>query len=92
MIQVVGGIAAGAAAIMLAPSIMSMLAGVVKPVVKTLIKGGMLAFESGKKAVYEVEAALAKSAEAIEDLTAEARAEVAESHKEPVKTRKKIVA
>jgi hypothetical protein len=95
MIQIVGGVAVGAAAMMLAPSIMSMLAGVVKPVVKTLIKGGLLAFESGKEAVKETvhgaEVAIASSVEAIEDLTAEAKAEIAESHKIPVppKERKK---
>ena len=89
MIQLVGGIAAGAAAMMLAPSIMSAIAPFFKPVAKTLVKGGLLAFECGKQAVHEVEAALAKSAEAIEDLTAEARAEIAESQKAPVKTSKK---
>jgi polyhydroxyalkanoate synthesis regulator phasin len=98
MFQIVGGVAVGAAAIMLAPSIMSMLAGVVKPVAKTLIKGGMLAFESGKEAVKEVvheaEVAISSSVEAIEDLTAEAKAEISESHKIPVplKKRKKLKA
>jgi hypothetical protein len=89
MIQIVGGIAAGAAAMMLAPSIMSMLAGVVKPVVKTLIKGGLLAFESGKQAVHEARCSLASAAETIEDLAEEAKAEITESQKVPVKTTKK---
>jgi hypothetical protein len=89
VIQIVGGIAVGAAAMMMAPSIMPGLARGFKPVVKGLIKGGLLAFESGKQAVHEAEAALASSVEAIEDLTAEAKAEIAESHKVPVKTTKK---
>lgn len=89
MIQIVGGIAAGAAAMMLAPSLMSAIAPVVKPVIKTLIKGGLLAFESGKQAFHGVEAAVASSVEAIEDLTAEAKAEIAEGQKVPVKTSKK---
>ena len=88
MIQLVGGIAAGAAAMMLAPSIMSAIAPVVKPVIKTLIKGGLLAFESGKEAVHEAEVAIASSVEAIEDLTAEAKAEIAEPHKKPVPPKK----
>ena len=92
MIQLVGGIAAGAAAMMLAPSIMSAIAPVVKPVIKTLIKGGLLAFESGKEAakeaVHEAEVAIASSVEAIEDLTAETKAEIAEPHKKPVPPKK----
>jgi hypothetical protein len=91
MIQLVGGIAAGAAAMMLAPSIMSAIASVVKPVIKTFIKGGLLAFESGKEAakgaVHEAEVAIASSVEAIEDLTAEAKAEIA-PHKTPVPPKK----
>jgi hypothetical protein len=89
MIQMVGGIAVGAAAMMLAPSIMPIIARAFKPVAKALIKVGLLAYESGKQAVHEAEAAVASSVEAIEDLTAEARAEITESQKEPVKTSKK---
>jgi hypothetical protein len=92
MIQIVGGIAAGAAAMMLAPSLMSAIAPVVKPVIKTFIKGGLLAFETGKTAVHELEAAVASSVEAIEDLTAEAKAEIAEGQKMSVKTSKKKAA
>ena len=92
MIQMVGGVAVGAAAMMLAPSIMSAIASVVKPVIKTLIKGGLLAFESGKEAakeaVHEAEVAIASSVEAIEDLAAEAKAEIAEPHKTPVPPKK----
>jgi hypothetical protein len=89
MIQVIGGIAAGVAAMMLAPSIMSVIASAFKPVTKTLIKGGILAFESGKQVAHLVEAAFASSVEAIEDITAEARAEIAEGLKAPPKTSKK---
>jgi hypothetical protein len=89
MIQVIGGIAAGAAAMMMAPSIMAVIAGAFKPVAKTMIKGGILAFESGKQFAKGVEAAFASSVEAIEDITAEARAEIAEGHKTHGKTGKK---
>jgi len=92
MIQVIGGIAAGAAAMMLAPSIMSVIAGAFKPVTRTLIKGGILAFESGKQIAHGVEAAFASSVEAIEDITAEARAEITEGHKTHGKTGKKKAA
>jgi hypothetical protein len=89
MIQIVGGIAAGAAAMMLAPCIISMFAGVFKPVAKALVKGGLLTFESGKQAIHEAEAAIASSVEDIEDLTAEARAEIAETQEVPAKKTKK---
>jgi hypothetical protein len=89
MIQVIGGIAAGAAVMMMAPSIISVIAGAFKPVTKTLIKSGILALESGKQIAHGVEAAFASSVEAIEDITAEARAEIAEGHKTHGKTGKK---
>jgi hypothetical protein len=89
MIQVIGGIAAGAAAMMMAPSIMAVIAGAFKPVAKIMIKGGILAFESGKQFAQGVEAAFASSVEAIEDITEEARAEIAEGQKVPAKTSKK---
>ena len=89
MIQVIGGIAAGAAAMILAPSLMSAIAPVFKPITKTLIKGGLLAFEAGKQVFQESRSALASAVESIEDLSAEARAELVESQKEPAKTRKK---
>jgi hypothetical protein len=100
MIQVVGGVAVGAAAMMLAPSIISVFAGVVRPVAKTLIKGGLLAVEFGKQAIIHSGSAIAgavqttKSAfagavESIEDLAAEARAEIAEGKKAPAKANRK---
>jgi hypothetical protein len=92
MFKVIGGVAVGAAAMLLAPSLMSALAPVVKPVTKTLIKGGLLAFEAGKQVFQESRSALAGAVESIEDLSAEARAELAESQREPAKTRKKIEA
>jgi hypothetical protein len=85
MIQVVGGIAVGAAAMMMAPSIVPIIAGAFKPVAKTLIKGGLLAYESGMQAVQQTSAALtstvASTIETIEDLSAEAKAEILESQK-----------
>jgi hypothetical protein len=92
MIQVIGGVAVGAAAMMLAPSIMSVVGGALKPVAKTIIKGGLLAIESGKKAIQESRCALAGAVESIEDLAAEAQAELAAGQKELAKTSKKKAA
>ena len=74
MLQVVGGVAAGAVAMMLAPKL-------VKPLSKALIKGGMLAFESGKQAVQQSRAAIVGAIESVEDITEEAKAEIAEPRK-----------
>jgi hypothetical protein len=92
MIQIVGGIAAGAAAMIMAPSIMSAIAPVFKPIAKTIIKGGLFAVEFGKQAfvhsrsaisgaVDSTKSAVAGAVESLEDLTAEARAELAEGQK-----------
>jgi hypothetical protein len=100
MIQIVGGIAVGAAAMMLAPSVTSVLARGFKPFAKALIKGSLLAFETAKQAfqhsqsvltgaVQSTKSAMSGAVESIEDLAAEAKAELAESQKAPVKSRKK---
>jgi gas vesicle protein len=88
MLQVVGGVAAGAVAMMVAPKL-------VKPLSKALIKGGMLAFESGKQAVHQSRAAIAGAVESLEDLAAEAKAEVADLPEERMvqkKAKKKAAA
>jgi hypothetical protein len=76
-----GAVALGAAAVLLAPIVLPVIAGVLKPVAKGIIKGGILAFEGAKVAVAE-------TMETIEDVTAEAKAEIAASHKPPVKAKK----
>jgi hypothetical protein len=100
MIQIVGGVAVGAAAMMLAPSLMSAIAPVFKPIAKTMIKGGLLAVEFGKQAIVYSKSAISDAAEStrsavagavesLEDLTAEAKAEVAGSQKASVKANRK---
>jgi hypothetical protein len=74
-------VAIGAAAVLLAPIVLPVVAGVLKPVAKGVIKGGLLAYEGAK-------VALAETMETIEDVAAEAKAEIAESHKPPVKSKK----
>lgn len=76
-----GAVAIGAAAVLLAPIILPVVAGVLKPVAKGVIKGGILAFEGAK-------VALAETKETIEDLTAEAQAEIAAGRKAPAKAKK----
>jgi hypothetical protein len=71
-------VALGAAAVLLAPIVLPVIAGVLKPVAKGVIKGGILAYEGAK-------VALAETKETIEDLAAEAKAEVSAGQKPPAK-------
>ena len=64
----------GAGIVLLAPIVMPMVASVMKPLAKAAIKGGLLAFESSK-------VALAETKETLEDLAAEAKAEIASAQK-----------
>ncbi len=60
----------GAGVVLLAPVVLPVVAGVLKPVLKASIKGGLLAYEKLKVTVAE-------AVEAVEDLAAEAKAEIA---------------
>ncbi|MBW2442842.1 MAG: DUF5132 domain-containing protein [Deltaproteobacteria bacterium] len=75
-------LAIGAGAVFLAPVVLPMVAGVLRPVAKAAIKGGILAFENAKVAVAETK-------ETFEDIAAEARAEVSSAQKEAAKSAKK---
>jgi Protein of unknown function (DUF5132) len=66
------GIIAGIGAVILAPVLIPVVAGVGKPFAKSLIKGGLVLFEKSKGAFAEL-------GETWEDMVAEARAEMAES-------------
>lgn len=63
------GLAIGVGAILLAPVVIPAVAAIAKPLVKAGIKGGLVLYE---KSIV----ALAEAKEVIEDLAAEARAEV----------------
>ncbi len=65
------GIAAGLGAIVLAPVLIPIVAKASKPAAKALIKGGIIAYEKSKSAIAE-------TGEVLEDLVAEAKAELAE--------------
>lgn len=63
------GLALGVGAILLAPVLIPAVAAIVKPLVKAGIKGGLVLYEKSIVAIAEAK-------EVIEDLAAEARAEV----------------
>lgn len=62
----------GIAAIVLLPVLIPVVAGVGKLVAKAAIKGGILLYEKGKGVIAE-------AGESLEDLVAEAKAELAEA-------------
>jgi hypothetical protein len=64
------GLLIGAGAVLLAPIVLPVVAGVGKSLLKAGIKGGLIIYEKGKVAIEEAK-------ETIEDLTAEAKAELA---------------
>lgn len=63
----------GIAAIVLLPVMIPVAGKVFKPMAKAAVKGGIVLYEKGKGIVAEV-------GESLEDLMAEARAELAEAH------------
>lgn len=62
----------GIAAIVLLPVLVPVVAGVGKPIAKAAIKGGIVLYEKGKGIIAE-------AGESLEDLVAEAKAELAEA-------------
>jgi len=73
--NIVTGLAVGIGAALFAPQVIPALAGVVKPLAKAAIKGSLVIYEKSKEAFAEV-------GEMMEDIVAEVKAEMAESHKE----------
>ena len=73
--NIIAGLAIGVGVAVLAPVVVPILAGIAKPLAKGAVKGGILVYEKGKEVYGEV-------TEAVEDLTAEARSELSEPHKE----------
>ncbi|MFO7740516.1 MAG: DUF5132 domain-containing protein [Desulfatiglandaceae bacterium] len=64
-----GTIALGAAAVFVGPAVMALAVNLAKSLAKTGIKTGMILYEQGREIAAE-------GKETLEDLTAEARAEV----------------
>ena len=74
--NILGGLAIGIGASVVAPAVIPILASVAKPLAKATIKGGFLLYEKGRET-------LAETQEVIEDLVAEAKAEMAEAQEAP---------
>jgi len=72
--NIFGGLAIGIGAAILAPVVVPVLATIVKPLAKGAIRGGFILFEKGKEIAAEAQ-------EAVEDLVAEVKSELAEAHK-----------
>jgi hypothetical protein len=70
------GIAIGVGALILAPTVISTVAAIVKPLAKATIKGGLILIEKGKEIAAETK-------EVLEDLAAEAKAELSQEQLEP---------
>mgnify|MGYP001591202508 FL=1 len=71
------GLAIGIGAAILAPVVIPVVAGIAKPLTKSLIKGGILLFGGTSKSFAEI-------GEVLQDLVAEAKAEIAEMEKKKV--------
>jgi hypothetical protein len=71
------GIIAGIGAVLLAPVLIPVVAGIGKPIAKSIIKGGIVAYEKSRGAFAEL-------GETWEDIVAEAKAELAENRETPL--------
>jgi hypothetical protein len=67
----VGSVAAGAGIVLLAPVVIPVVGAVLKPLAKAVIKGGIMAYEGARLSIAETR-------ETLEDITAEAKAEIAQ--------------
>lgn len=70
--NILTGLAIGIGASVLAPAVIPVLANIVKPLAKAALKGGIVLYEKGLETFAETK-------EVIEDLVAEAKAELAEA-------------
>ena len=75
----VPGLAIGLGAVLVAPILGPALAKVGKPLAKAVVKGGMVAYDKTK-------GILAEAGEALEDIVAESKAELAEGQAQSVLT------
>ena len=66
-----GSLALGAGIVLLTPIVLPVIGALLKPVAKSIIKGGLLAYEGAK-------VSLAETKETLEDLAAEAKSEMAQ--------------
>jgi hypothetical protein len=64
-------LAIGAGVVLLAPIVVPVIGSVLKPMAKAVVKGGLLAYEGAKVSIAETK-------ETLEDIAAEAKAEITE--------------
>ncbi|MFZ0131457.1 MAG: DUF5132 domain-containing protein [Desulfobacterales bacterium] len=76
-----GSVVAGAAVVLLAPVVVPVVASILKPVTKAIIKGGLMTYGKMKEQVAE-------TMETFDDLAAEAKAELAQPEEKPQKPKK----
>ncbi len=76
-----GTLATGAGIVLLTPIVVPVIAGVLKPVAKSIIKGGLIAYEQAKSATAE-------TMETLEDLAAEAKSELSDKGGSSAKPKK----
>lgn len=69
--RAVMGVAIAAGAVLLTPVVLSVLAGVARPLARTAVKSGIIVYEKTRETVAEL-------GEAFDDLVAETRAELAQ--------------
>jgi hypothetical protein len=69
------GVAIGLGALILAPTVVPAVAAILKPLAKAAIKSGFIIYEKGREV-------LAETKEVLEDLAAEARAELSQEYAE----------
>jgi hypothetical protein len=80
-VRISSGMLVGAGAVMLAPVVIPIVAGLLRPVLKAGIKTGMLTY-------HKVKEVTAEAVESIEDLAAEAKSEMAGSEGKATKPKK----
>jgi len=66
-------VAIGAGVVLLAPAAISLVGSIMRPIAKAAIKSSLMVYEKSREIAAETK-------ESIEDLTAEARAEMTEHH------------
>jgi hypothetical protein len=64
-----GNLAIGAGVVLLAPVVIPVIGTITKPLIKSVIKGALITYEGAKVTIAEAR-------ESLEDITAEAKAEV----------------
>jgi hypothetical protein len=75
-------VAVGAGVVLLAPVAVSLIGSLMRPIAKAAIKSGLMVYDKGREMAAETR-------ESIEDLTAEAKAELAENREVKVEAPKK---